>query len=359
MIAFNGPSSAYRLVMTKKFRLCRYLAALMTTFFVPLSNAQTRLAEGVDVNTGIVGLLQRYDIVFLGESHANAEQISALSAIYSDPKVRAATSALATEMVLAQDQSDFEAFLRAGADQPLFEKRIKDLIWYRYQDYRNLMHTIQRAKWNGCGVDYMDFIHAGSDDRDAVIADKTSVFRTFPEQVQKKMAEKLGAPIENVPTAQGPDLIREFIIARSILNCIDRFGPKLIVHMGSHHGWSLDTQIRPEVFNDSSGMPALDWIHLLRPKLKIAVVHLGMATEKTEGESPFDSILRRANLSLGSNLRSQLFSTRAFSPEVRSMMSMQQQDTGEVNTYPLPYYGVADYWIFGPPGRRAARITGK
>ncbi len=205
----------------------------------------------------------------------------------------------------------------------------------------------------------MDFIHAGSDDQEAIDSDRASIFRTFPESVQRKMAEKLNVPIVSVPSAQGPDLIREFSIARSILNCIDRVGPKLIVQMGAHHGTTINPQLRPDILSDGPSMPSLDWIHFLRPNLKIAVVHLGMMNEKTEGESPFDSLLRRANTSLGLGGPARLFPTQSFSPEVRTIMSLQHDDTGEANTYPFPYYGLADYWIFGPSGHRAARITGQ
>lgn len=345
--------------MVKNRLFFQYLAAGAMTFSASLSNAQTPMANGADVNAAIVSLLQKNDIVFLGESHAITEQIATLSAIYSDAQVRAASSAVATEMILAQDQTDFESFLRTGDGQPLFEKRIRDLVWYRYQDYRNLMQTIQQSKWKGCGVDYMDFIHAGSDNREAIIADRAFIFRTFPESVQRKMAEKLNVPIESVPSAQGPDLIREFNIARSILNCIDHVGPKLIVQMGAHHGTTINPQLRPDILSAGPSMPTLDWIHFLRPNLKIAVVHLGMVTEKNEGESPFDSLLRRANAALGADGSARLFSTQSLSPEVRSIMSLQHEDTGEADTYPFPYYGLADYWIFGPSGHRATRITGQ
>ena len=345
--------------MNKTLPLFKYLTAGAVTLFVSFSNSQPQSSDGVDINASIVSILEKNDIVFLGESHAITEQIATLSAIYSDARVKAASGAVATEMVLAQDRPDFESFLWTGEGRPLFEKRIKDLVWYRYKGYRNLMQTIQHSKWKGCGVDYMDFIHAGSDDRETIATDRASIFHTFPDRVQRKMAEKLSVPIEIVPSAKGPDLIREFSIAASILGCIDRFGPKLIVQMGAHHGTSLNPQLRPGILSEGPSMPALDWIHFLRPDLKIAVVHLGIMNEKTEGESPFDSLLRRANASLGSGGPARLFSTQSFSPEVRSIMSLQDGDTGEANTYPFPYYGLADYWIFGPPGHQAPRTAGQ
>lgn len=313
-------------------------------------------SESESIGIKMSEVMQHNDVVFIGESHLNTEHNRILTSILLNDKIKELSPVFATELISAEDDSDFNKYLRGNLEENIvFNWHIQSQIWFRYEEYRNLLRTVKNNSYISCGIDFLPSVMVKTRDEELTII--KNAYTNLPDKIKIKIAEILKATVENALVAPGfESVIREYKMAQNTINCIDRnkANKKMLLHAGAHHGRTLNnyTSNPTDELILNYMLPLTKWMSFLRPDLKIAVIHIGSGIEensKYEGFSPFNSLLRRASKTFGFSVPTFL-ATDNFTTDMKSTLTLKADDNNESNTYAYPYFAIADYWIFGKLG---------